>query len=65
MQNITSYYSKALKRGRPLKSGSETLKINPFSLYHPSPPPKKNPLDLAVVRKFVFVMSLPKYTCIS
>lgn len=63
MQNITSYYSKALKRGRPLKSGSETLKINPFSLYHP--PPKKKPLDLAVVRKFVFVMSLPKYTCIS
>lgn len=41
MQNITSYYSKALKRGRPLKSGSETLKINPFSLYHP--PPKKTP----------------------
>lgn len=44
MQNITSYYSKALKRGRPLKSGSETLKINPFSLYHPSPPKKKTPL---------------------
>lgn len=41
MQNITSYYSKALKRGRPLKSGSETLKINPFSLYHPPPPKKK------------------------
>lgn len=63
MQNITCYYSKALKRGRPLKSGSETLKINPFSLYHP--PPQKKTLDLAVVRKFVFVMSLPKYTCIS
>lgn len=45
MQNITSYYSKALKRGRPLKSGSETLKINPFSLYHPPPhPPQKKPL---------------------
>lgn len=64
MQNITSYYSKALKRGRPLKSGSDTLKINSFFLYHP-PPPKKKTLDLAVVRKFVFVMSLPKYTCIS